>query len=208
VSAAVRTSAPYPEAARVLLRDTVLDAVHRLIRDRGWAQTTMADIAAAAGVSRQTIYNEFGNRADLAQAYVLREAERFIDDVTDAIRAHADTPWAAVSSGLEVFLRGAADDPMFTSITVRDGEASMLTLLITQGGPVVDFATRMLSDLVVELWPQVPRRDAWSLANAMVRLAISHAALPGAPADVTAVEITRMLGPFLDLSFGAGSSAN
>ena len=33
----------------------------------------MADVAAAGGVSRQTLYNEFGTRDEFAQAFVIRE---------------------------------------------------------------------------------------------------------------------------------------
>ena len=40
----------------------------------------MADIAAAAGVSRQTLYKEFGNRNEFGLAFVIHEGERFLDD--------------------------------------------------------------------------------------------------------------------------------
>ncbi|MBV8216984.1 MAG: helix-turn-helix transcriptional regulator, partial [Solirubrobacterales bacterium] len=52
----------YRGAVRQLLRDRLLDAGRELLRDRTWAQVTMAEIAAAAGVSRQSLYNEFGTR--------------------------------------------------------------------------------------------------------------------------------------------------
>ena len=35
----------------------------------------MAQIARTAGVSRQTLYNEFGSRPEFAEVYVLREAD-------------------------------------------------------------------------------------------------------------------------------------
>ena len=43
----------------------------------------MAEVARAAGVSRQTLYKEFGTRQEFAQAFVLREADRFLGDVED-----------------------------------------------------------------------------------------------------------------------------
>ena len=45
-------------------------------RRRLWSSARMADLAARAGVSRQTLYNEFGNRDQPAAALALREAER------------------------------------------------------------------------------------------------------------------------------------
>ena len=199
-----RTSTPYPQAARVLLRDTILDAVDRLVRDRGWASTTMSDVASSAGISRQTVYNEFGSRAELAQTYVLREAERFIEEVSEAVRANQSDPHAAVTAAVEVFLHGAADEPIFKSIIFRDGEDSMLALLTTRGGPVVRLATTQLSGLIGEVWPSVSETDAGLLTEFIVRLGISHAALPTAPPDITARRIARVLGPFIDAAINTG----
>ena len=83
-AAASATPTPYAVAARALLRDTLLDAARRELEQRAWSEVTMADIAAAAGVSRQTLYKEFGSREEFAQAFVLREAERFIAAVETA----------------------------------------------------------------------------------------------------------------------------
>lgn len=57
---ATRQRAPYAVAARELLRDTLLDAARDLLGERDWSEVTMADIATAAGVSRQTLYSELG----------------------------------------------------------------------------------------------------------------------------------------------------
>ena len=54
----------------------------------------MADVARAAGVSRQTLYNEFGAAAELAQAFVLREADLFLD----AVQARGRPPTATTRS--------------------------------------------------------------------------------------------------------------
>ncbi|MGH3968347.1 MAG: TetR family transcriptional regulator AlkX, partial [Mycobacterium sp.] len=76
---------PYAEASRVLLRDSVLDAMRDLLLDRDWSAITLADVARAAGISRQTIYNEFGSRQGLAQGYALRLADRLVNAVDEAI---------------------------------------------------------------------------------------------------------------------------
>ena len=53
---------PYPVAARELLRSSLLDAACEELRQRRWSDVTMAEVALAAGVSRQTLYKEFGSR--------------------------------------------------------------------------------------------------------------------------------------------------
>jgi AcrR family transcriptional regulator len=49
------TRTPYPEAARELLRQTLFGAARDQLEQRGWSEITMSDIAATAGVSRQTL---------------------------------------------------------------------------------------------------------------------------------------------------------
>ena len=54
----------YPVAARRLLHDMLLDAARELLSQRHWPDVTMAEVAGRAGVSRQTLYNEFRSRDD------------------------------------------------------------------------------------------------------------------------------------------------
>src|SRR5205823_11801491 len=93
-----RMSTSYRVAVRQLLRDRLLDAGHEQLAEGTWAQVTMAEIAAAAGVSRQTLYNEFGSRDEFGQALVIREGGRFLDEVEQAIGQHAEDPRAALTA--------------------------------------------------------------------------------------------------------------
>lgn len=49
-------------------RAVVIEAAHRLFLDRGFAATTMPEVASAAGVSVQTVYKVFGSKPGLAKA--------------------------------------------------------------------------------------------------------------------------------------------
>jgi AcrR family transcriptional regulator len=49
-------------------RSAVLECAHRLFLERGFAATTMPDVAGAAGVSVQNVYKVFGNKVGLAKA--------------------------------------------------------------------------------------------------------------------------------------------
>ncbi|HEY3481025.1 MAG TPA: TetR family transcriptional regulator, partial [Streptomyces sp.] len=40
-------------------RESLLDAAFAALGDRPWTEVRMVEVAAAAGVSRQTLYNEF-----------------------------------------------------------------------------------------------------------------------------------------------------
>jgi AcrR family transcriptional regulator len=157
----------------------------------------MAAIAADAGVSRQTVYNEFGSRDGVAQAYVLREAEWFLTAVRETIRTHADDPRAALAAALEHFLRTAAEHPLLRAIVGHEDSDDLLMLTI-HSDAVVSAAGGEVARSIVETWPQVVLDDAQLTADTLVRLALSHAALPAGPPDEVAHAVTRILGPFLD----------
>lgn len=189
---------PYPQAARELLRQTFFDAARDRLSERSWSQITMADVAAAAGVSRQTLYKEFGNRNEFALALVLHEGERFLAEVEAAVLAHTDDPRAAVGAALELFLRSAGEDPLVRTLLSDDGSQGLLPFVTTEGRPVVQWATARLSAVIEQGWPQAPKPDVALLAEALVRLAISYVTTPAEPPRATAERVAELLGPFID----------
>jgi AcrR family transcriptional regulator len=204
-------STSYRGAVRQLLRDRLLDAGREQLAERTWSAVTMAEIAGAAGVSRQTLYNEFGTRDEFGQALVIREGGRFLDAVEQAIDEHKDDPLAALAAALERFLVIAQDDSLVRVLLADDGTAGLLPLLTTQSGPLLDWASRRLADTIDEHWPGVARSDLDMLADALVRLAISHVTAPRDPPARTAAAITRLLAPSIEqmiVAAGAGTARN
>jgi AcrR family transcriptional regulator len=200
----VRERVPYAVAARRLLRDTLFGAARDAIQQRPWADVTMADVASAAGVSRQTLYKEFGSRDEFAQAFVIHEGERFLDGVEQAVRARFDDPHGAVAVAFEVFLAAAAEDPLMRVLLSDDGTGGMLPLVTTQSMPVVAWASARLSAVMREGWPHARQEDADLLAESLVRLAISHATVSNGSAQATAASVARLLGPYLDRALALG----
>lgn len=187
---------PYAVAARALLRDTLLDAARGELEQRPWSEVTMADVAQAAGVSRQTLYKEFGSREAFAQAFVLREAERFIAAIEGALDAHLDDPIAALSAAFSLFLEAAAQDRLVRAAIAGSGE--MLPFVTTHGQPLVRGAAERLCVAIGARWPEASAHDAGLLAECLVRLGISYAALPVRPAGMTASSIAELLGPYIE----------
>jgi AcrR family transcriptional regulator len=194
---------PYQEAARELLRQTVFEAARDQLGRQPWSEITMADIATGAGVSRQTLYNEFGNRNEFGFAFVIHEGERFMDDVEKAVLGHTDDPRAAVLAALEHFLRTAGDDPLIRILLSDDGTGGMLPFVTTQGLPVVQWATERLVSVIEEGWPEAPEPDVKRLAESLVRLAISYVTTPGDSAEEAAHAVAELLGPFIDKALGS-----
>lgn len=190
---------PFQTAARNLLRETVVRAVEDLVRTRGWTATTMSDVAAMAGVSRQTLYNEFGSRQALVEAYVTREIESLVAQVTEAVRANADDAHRALRAAFDLFLKLASDEPV-VQLIVKDAEGGELHRLLTELGQAL--ASEQVGTLIPEVWPQVAPHDAQLLAETLVRLAISHALLPTREPAATARDMQRVFAPFVDELLG------
>jgi AcrR family transcriptional regulator len=189
---------PYSVAARELLRNTLLDAACDQLQGSRWADVTMADVALAAGVSRQTLYKEFGSREEFAQTLIMREAERFLLDVEHAVSTHLDDPAHALAAAFDVFLQAAAQNPLVHTIVGGDGAEELLALFTTHGQPLLERTTERLSAVILDGWPWVPRNDAELLSECLVRLAISYAALPKGPTSMSAASVATLLGPYIE----------
>ncbi|MQA63686.1 MAG: TetR family transcriptional regulator [Actinophytocola sp.] len=195
---APRMRVRFAEAARALLRETLFDAASDQLTERAWAEIRMADIAKAAGVSRQTLYKEFGSRQGFAQAYILHEAERFLAGVEQAVSEHLDDPRAALAAAIEVFLNLAAKEPLIVAIVSGEAGDGLLPLVTNRAGPVLGFATERLAGFLGDAWPGVPERSVRLIAENMIRLAISHAASATASVEETAANMAELFGPYLE----------
>ncbi|QHY98021.1 Transcriptional regulator, TetR family [Streptomyces sp. S4.7] len=71
-------------------REALLNAALSALTDQSWSAVRMVDVASAGGVSRQTLYNEFGSKDGLARALVRREADLYLYGVERLLAEPAD----------------------------------------------------------------------------------------------------------------------
>ena len=128
---------PYAEASRVLLRDSILDGMRDMLGSRDWSSITLSDVAKAAGISRQTIYNEFGSRQGLAEGYALRLADRLVDAVDDAIKGNVGNMYAAFLEGFRSFFAESASDPLVISLLTGSAKPDLLQIITTDSAPII-----------------------------------------------------------------------
>ena len=119
------------------IRDALLDAAYDVAVTTGWQRARMADVATAAGVSRQTLYDQFGGREGLALHLALRETARFVDGVERAMDRRPDDVLAAVEAAAAYALTAARDNPLIRSILTEDGDAGLLPYLTTRAEPML-----------------------------------------------------------------------
>ena len=179
-------------SARQRLRDSIVDAARAQTVASGWDGVRMGGVASAAGVSRQTVYNEFGSKAGLAEALARREVDRFVAEVRATLRASgADLP-AGAYAAIRHTLAAAADNPLIKAIltSARGGSDELLPYLTTRAELVLTEASAALVEWAGDQLPDAdPARLAFA-ADTVVRLVVSHIVLPRAPVDPTAAALS------------------
>ena len=197
------------EAPRALprdgLRDTVLDAMRRELQNADWSAVTLSDVARTAAVSRQTIYNEFGSRKGLAQAYALRLADRLVDEIDTAITSNVGDVYGAFLAGFRSFFIASAADPLVISLLTGAAKPDLLQIITTDSGPIITHCSRRLTEAFIDSWVHAPAEDAGVLARAIVRLAISYVAMPPEADHDVAADLARLMTPFAERYLVAGA---
>ncbi|MFI7246878.1 TetR/AcrR family transcriptional regulator [Micromonospora chalcea] len=193
------TPPPYRHTARRHLRDAVITAGRDLAIDRGWDAVRMADVAARVGVSRQTLYNEFTNKAGLGEAIAHREIDRFMDGVREALSAHGSDVRAAVHAAVTFVLTQAGTDPLVKAVlNSARGTDTLLPYLTTRADLALAAAVTVLREWAGTHLPRVSPDDVTVGAESIARLVVSHIVLPAAPVDTTADTLADLAQRFLD----------
>ncbi|WP_137145378.1 TetR family transcriptional regulator [Mycolicibacterium sp. CR10] len=188
----------YAEASRVLLRDSILDGMREMLLARDWSSITLSDVAKAAGISRQTIYNEFGSRQGLAQGYALRLADRLVDQIDGAIGANVGDIYAAFLQGFRDFFAESAADPLVISLLTGSSKPDLLQIITTDSAPIISRCSQRLTESLMTSWVRASEEDAGVLARAIVRLAMSYVSMPPEANHDVARDLARLMTPFAE----------
>ncbi|MFD8496536.1 TetR family transcriptional regulator [Amycolatopsis sp. NPDC059657] len=182
----------FSERTKASLREALLDAATELLPEKGYTALRMADVAARAGVSRQTVYNEFGNKASLTQAVALRTTSEFLEGIK---RRFEDAGDLITAIGLAVrFTIEHARENKLVAAALGTGE-DLLPLLTTKGEPVLSAAVAMAERQYVEFEPSLTPEAAALLAETVVRLSLSHLVLQTHSAAEAAESVCAVVAP-------------
>jgi AcrR family transcriptional regulator len=124
-AAAEQRSTRLPFAAR---REQLLDHAEELFMTKGFAATSIEDVARASGVSRPIVYEHFGSKEGVYLACVERARANYERELLAAIDPSAE-PREQIRRGAEVFFSMLQRDPgrwrlLFATSTTLPGEDS------------------------------------------------------------------------------------
>ena len=92
-------------------RKDILDTAERVFSERGVSRTSLADIAAATGVTRGAIYWHFRDKADLFCEMVARVTLPMEDAPCQVNHAATSDPVASIRSMMIAILKRTSEDP-------------------------------------------------------------------------------------------------
>jgi AcrR family transcriptional regulator len=193
-----------PAAVTPGVRDRIVEAAAEITTEAGWSAVTMNKVAARAGVSRQTVYNEMGSKPGLGQAMVLRELDRFLAAVEEELDRH-DALVDAIRSAAERILVMARQNRLLDAVLasahgVSRGEPGsdneLLPFLTTDSAPLISAATAVIASRLPERFPDTPltEHEAEVAIDAVVRLVLSHVTQPGSPPATVADDVAWIVG--------------
>jgi AcrR family transcriptional regulator len=106
---------------REATRSAIIKAAYRLFGDRGFAETTMDDVAAAAHVAKGAVYHHFATKEALFEAVFDQVSEELLAEVDRIARTEKDA-LAAMSKGTQAYFAACAKDRT-GRIVLHDGPA-------------------------------------------------------------------------------------
>ncbi|MEO5876864.1 MAG: TetR family transcriptional regulator [Streptosporangiaceae bacterium] len=185
------------------VRERLLDAAFELVEKNGWNRLRVAHVAAAAGVSRQSAYNEFGSKDSLGEALVFREFERHLLGLQECLLDQQDDVESAVGAAVLYTFRQAAASALLTGILTSarngwGGSEDLVELVRRRSEPLLPYAVQAVADLVARNRPDLEQRYVALAIDTVVRVTIGYIVTPDGPLEDAARRIAlvavRILG--------------
>ena len=82
-----------PRRSTEEVREVILETATKLFAERGYAQTSMRDIAAEASMSLSVLYRQFENKDDLFSATLLAPFLKSFEEFAAAWSSQLENPW-------------------------------------------------------------------------------------------------------------------
>jgi AcrR family transcriptional regulator len=139
---------PAPRPARTSGGDAVLVAAKECVLDVGLRRTTMAEIARRAGVSRMTVYRQYGDLSSIVSALLTSELLALIDDARREVADRATARERLVDAGVLVVERLTVH-PLWCRVRDLDPEL-LLPLVVDRFGSTQRAAVEFVAVQVAE----------------------------------------------------------
>jgi TetR/AcrR family transcriptional repressor of mexJK operon len=161
----------------------ILDTARQMFLERGYDATSLDDVAAASGVSKTTVYNNFEDKEGLFSAVVLSVTERAEQIISEL---------GATLSG---------DDPVgrrLTAVARALAHGVLLNPAVVQLRRLAISEALRFPDIVTAYWDRAPARTLALLTESFTQMAARGELDTDDPAAAAALFAYAVLGLYLD----------
>jgi AcrR family transcriptional regulator len=103
-------------------RERMVEAMIQVVAEQGFAETTVADIISAAGVSRATFYEQFADKEDCFVAAYATVMDRMLAFVAEGFASDDSGDWIErLRGGIRSLLRYLALNPVAVRVGIVEG---------------------------------------------------------------------------------------
>ena len=187
------------------LREQAIRAAHALTLEKGWDRVRVSEVAALIGVSRPTLYKEFGDKQGLGDALVLMEAERFLVGIGAVLDEHCSAVEDAIPAAVRFTLDEAAASPLLKSVLTSPSsdsppEGTGVLPLLSTSASMLELASARLIGWFGKHFPEIDDDDVVDGVDALIRLTVSHVVLPASASEETGRRISEVALRYLGLA--------
>ncbi|MES3709402.1 TetR family transcriptional regulator [Pseudomonas putida] len=148
-------------AAMEETRARLLETARKVFSERGYADTSMDDLTAQAGLTRGALYHHFGDKKGLLAA-VVEQLDAEMDERLRAITDTAEDGWEGFRQRCHAFLEMALE-PQIQRIVLRDARAALGGGSPEAQQQCVESMRKLIHELIVQ--GVIVEADAQALAS-------------------------------------------
>ena len=176
-------------------RDRIFKAAVARFARYGLRRTTMDDVAAAAGVSRKTVYNYFTNKSALVAEVIFDEARRVNARARRGV--DLDLPSAELLVEAEVALLESARKSSYIEILLNPTDFGAAAEVIENSERVTEVQHEFWDPILDRISERGEFPADFDRAEAIAWLTFVHVALCARPAGADRAQVRRLLARYV-----------
>jgi len=136
----------YKERARRRREQEILRSAARMIRDQGYVNLNMDDLADEVGISKPTLYQHFKGKDDMVAKTMLQTMRKMEEHI---LAVEGDTAFHKLENIMRYMLEAHADPEGFSMTIIQDSSLAMQHL--TGGNPEMQAIQRRVGSRIYEI---------------------------------------------------------
>ena len=119
----LKTQSNVAVARARMYRDLVFECAERVFGEKGFAESSMQDLAAEAGISLKTLYSTFPGKDDIYKEILSVRGLGLLNAIGDVSQAEGTTALAKIEVGIRGIVGFLMEHQQFFRILLQEGQA-------------------------------------------------------------------------------------